>query len=92
MDWWIVVAGALYVAAITVAVSNARDYDWGRRKIAGVATFLVGAGLALFVDDVAREIGADPALVGWLVPAGGAIMVLGIVLALTARMSGSAPF
>lgn len=91
MDWWLVVAGALYVAAITVAVSNARDYDWGRRKIAGVATFLLGAGVTLFVDDVASGMGVEATLVAWAIPVGGVTMALGVGLALTARLSESTP-
>lgn len=84
MDWVFVATAALYVSAITVAASNARDEGWERRKAAGVATFLAGAGFALFYDDASAAIeGGLPLPVSWIEPLGAVVMLVGIVVAYT---------
>lgn len=82
MEWWTVAALALYLASITVAASNARDEDWGRRKSAGTAVFLAGAGFALFFDDVAAATGVGMAIPNhWVEYAAVAVLLLGLAVA-----------
>lgn len=86
MDWLTLGSLALWLSAITVAATNARDDDWGRRKSLGVAVFIAGAGVALFVDDVVATAGFDAAVPPGPVEIGGAaVMVVGLAVVATAR-------
>lgn len=92
MDWLTLAELALWISAITVAATNARDYDWGRRKAVGVAVFLLGAGAVLFGEDVATTVGLGAALPAeWDEIAGIAAILVGGAVVLTARLREPPP-
>jgi uncharacterized membrane protein YgdD (TMEM256/DUF423 family) len=78
MDWGLVLALALYLLAVGIAAVRSRSEAWGPPQIAGATVFLVGAGVALFLDDAVAALDAGPtALVAWSEPIGTALMLLG---------------
>jgi|GEM_PF-2920283 len=82
MDWVLALTLALYLAAVGFALARSRADGWPPRETVGRAVFLVGAAVALFLDDLLAALAVDapvPAAAAELLGIG--LLVVGGVVA-----------
>jgi len=74
-----------------VAVYSVREQGWDRRRSLGWAAFVVGTGLALFLEDFLAILGADGTDLFWIEMSGLAMMADGLLVYSRAKTRNANP-
>lgn len=86
-----VLAVGLYLLVIAIAVYIARKQGWGRYRRLGWATFLVGTGLGVFLEDILAVLGTGGTDLFPVEMAGIAIMMGGLLVYSRAKSRNANP-
>jgi len=84
MNWTTALAVGLFVVACLWAISKWRAEDWHASRKVGTGTFLFGAALGLFHDEL---LGTTPAILQWAELLGAGLMITAVVVSRTFRPS-----